>query len=327
MLQSAGPGGRLVTLPHPALTDRYVRFYNLAADGLARTAPGAWLAGYAYKAWRSPPVREKVRPNVLIGYVGFSYVSDPSRDRALREWDGWAAVAPRLMLRPNLLHEGDGYPLVYVHRLAEDIRRCYDRRMMAACFDSVNHHWANQGLNMYVLAKLLWNPEADVDALVADYCHAGFGPAAGAVRAYFDALERHTTRVAAAGKTDDVTRLFAFDTLDLYTPQVFGEFQDHLDRAKVDAAGDATVLARLAFLETGLEYARLQAAAVRAVKDSAGRAARSAPAVAARDRFVADHFYSFAIGGPNIVWLQAQQWRRFNGTPRPAIIKEDLGDD
>lgn len=52
-------------------------------------------------------------------------------------------------------------PTVYVHRLAEDLRFCAAHKMMMTDFDCCYQHWATDGLNYYVLAKLLWEAERD----------------------------------------------------------------------------------------------------------------------------------------------------------------------
>ncbi|MFQ5811307.1 MAG: DUF4838 domain-containing protein, partial [Armatimonadota bacterium] len=83
--------------------------------------------------------------------------------------------ADRLFLRPNLLHSGKGFPVLFPHKLAKDLRYCAKTGMIVTDFDSCCHHWATNGLNYYVLAKLLWDPEAKVDKLIADYCRAGSG--------------------------------------------------------------------------------------------------------------------------------------------------------
>jgi len=164
--------GKRVTFTYPALTDRYVHFYNLAAERLEKVCPGKMIGGYAYGGWRTPPVREKVRDNVVIGYVGFNRLPVASmyeRDRA--EWDAWAKAAPHIFLRPNLLHYGHGYPLFYPERLGQTIRHCAETGMIGVDFDSLMRHWANQGVNYYVLAKLLWNPSAGVDKLQERLAH------------------------------------------------------------------------------------------------------------------------------------------------------------
>ena len=72
--------------------------------------------------------------------------------------------------------------------------------MMGTDFDSCTHNWATQGLNYYIVARLHWNPEQDVDVIVDDFCKSGFGPAAKSVRQYFDLLEGLLNDAAAKEK-------------------------------------------------------------------------------------------------------------------------------
>ena len=178
------------------LTDRHVDWWNRIADQLAETHPGRYVATWAYGAYRFPPLQRKLRDNIIIGFVGFTWLDDYTMEQDRRYWQGWSDAAARLMLRPNNFHVGLGFPLNHSRRMAADIRMAHERGMFAAEFDALIGHWATQGLNYYVLAALLWNPQANVDDLVDDYCAAGFGPAAADIRAYFDELERMTDEVA-----------------------------------------------------------------------------------------------------------------------------------
>ena len=56
--------------------------------------------------------------------------------------------------------------------------------------------YAINGLNYYLLARLLWNPSADVRALQADYIEKGFGRGAPAVARYFERLENRWRELA-----------------------------------------------------------------------------------------------------------------------------------
>ncbi len=305
-LASVDSKGRRQTFSYPALSDRYVHFYNLAADRLQQQAPGRFIGGYAYGAWRTPPVKEKVRDNVIIGYVGFNLLSDQAWEEDRDNWDGWAKASRHLLLRPNLLHDGHGFPLVYVHRLGETFSHCAKSGLMGADFDSLVHHWAGQGLNYYVLAKLLWNPQADVDAIIDDYCRAGFGSAAPAVRDYFQALEEHTRQITAhiSGKKK---REFAVESLPWQTPAAFAALEKHLDRADLMAGDDATVRERIVFLRSALEYARLQSEAVRQVQSAktAAERTKAQAAAEARQEFYRAHVNSFVIGAPELAYREA----------------------
>lgn len=61
-------------------------------------------------------------------------------------------------------------------------------------------NWGTQGLNYYVLAKLLWDPHRDVDPIIDDYCRAAYGPGAEAMKEYYRRAEDLANRIAATGK-------------------------------------------------------------------------------------------------------------------------------
>ena len=253
-IETWGPKG---PLKHVSLTDRYVKFYSAIAEIFAKELPDRCLGAYAYSAYALPPVRAKLHPNVVIGFVGFSYLNEARRAQARDSWLKWSRSAKRLFLRPNALTAGMGLTTVYVHRLADDVRFCAEHGMLVTDFDCCYQHWATNGLNYYVLAKLLWDPKADVDAIVKDYCRAGFGPAAEPIEAYFRKIEAMTTELARsnayAGRKKTPQVLAA-----CYSDEFLGECRSLLDEAARRAAGDELVLLRVAFLRKAIEYARIR---------------------------------------------------------------------
>jgi Domain of unknown function (DUF4838) len=142
----------------------------------------------------------------------------------------------------------DGVPLLYVHKFGKDFRYLADHGMMGTDFDSCCHNWATQGLNYYVVARLHWNPEQDVDTLVDDYCQAGFGPAAKSVRRYFDGLEALMDE-AATKKAKAVT---------VFNPKALAGLRQELEQAHRDAGSDPAIAKRIAFLELGLRWTEIE---------------------------------------------------------------------
>jgi hypothetical protein len=232
-----------------SLTDRMVWFWNRLAERIVRQYPDARLGVYAYSAYEAPPVREKLHPNLAVGFVGVDYVRDANRRQGRADWEAWSKMTGNIFWRPNLLlfARRTGTPAVYVHKLAEDVRHFGRHGLVGTDFDSCLHHWATEGINYYVLARLLWDPEADVDALLDDYCRAGFGRAWPEVRRYLVRLEELTDRIAAEELTLTAP----------YTPEVVAELQGLLDAAQHKAEDD-TVRRRVTFLRRGLELAALQ---------------------------------------------------------------------
>jgi hypothetical protein len=189
----------------------------------------------------------------VVRFAPLGYHDEDYRQESLRDWEGWSRAAKQIYFRPNLMLLGrrDGLPLLYVHKFGEDFRNLANHGMMGTDFDACCHNWATQGLNYYVVARLHWNPEQNVDALVDDYCRAGFGPGAPAIRRYFDRLEALMNESAASK-----TKVSA-----AFTSEAIAALRKELDAARKEAGSDADVARRLAFLELGLRWTEVEASA------------------------------------------------------------------
>jgi hypothetical protein len=293
---------------HVSLTDRTVYFWNAIAEQVAKVHPDKLLVVDAYSAYSAPPVERKLHPNLVVRFAPLGYYSEEYRQESLRDWDGWSKAAKRIYFRPNLMLQGrrDGMPLLYVHKFGEDFRYLASHGMMGTDFDSCCHHWATQGLNYYVVARLHWNPEQDVDALVDDYCRAGFGPAAKSVRRYFDRLEALLNEAAAKKERTPV-----------FTSEGLASLRKELDQARKEAEGEAIVAKRVAFLELGLHWTEIEARAHAFLADP--NADRNAAKQTLDERFglMRDVFQKTPLGlnvayiswGEDAVWAKLG-WKR-----------------
>lgn len=231
-------------IPCVSLTDRMVFFWNAIAEKVTRVHPKLTFAVDASSVYSAPPVRLTLHPNLIVRFASISYGSEEARQQGLRDWDGWTAKASKIFWRPNLLGYGKrtGQPANYARKLAQDVRHLAQRGMHATDFDCIMDNWAGQGLNYYILAKALWDPDIDVDAVIDDYCRAGFGPAADHIKNYFLELEKVTG-------IGDCT---------VFTPEVCGRLSAHLDAADKAADNDDIIRRRIVFLRRGFEIAELQ---------------------------------------------------------------------
>lgn len=261
------PGAKIITywgstIQHVSLSDRYAKYFSAVATIVAKEFPDRYLGAYAYSAYLLGPVRAKLHPNVIIGFVQrrTAYLNDAEREDNLENWRTWAKQSTHLLLRPNILMAARPFPSVYVHKLGEDTRFFADNKLLLANHDCCYQHWGTNGLNYYVLAKLLWDPKREVDEIVDDYCAAGFGPAAKAVRRYFDRLEAITNEIAAGRDVIQFTwgkRKNPELVAKRYTDEVLAELHGLLDQAVKQAGADERVKERVAFLRLGLEYVPL----------------------------------------------------------------------
>lgn len=253
--------GRTRRFMYVSLTDRMLAFYNAIAGKVSQVYPNVLFSGQAYSVYSAPPLREKLHPNIVIRFVhspGF-YTSDEFRAQGMADWDAWAKAAKMIYYRPNSLLWGrfEGITGVFVHKLAEDFRHIAHNKCVGTDFDSCMHHWATQGLNYYVLAKLHWNPDLNVDDVIDDYCQSGFGPAAGPIKSYFMRIEQLTDEVAAI--TQEQRNGAKPDVTEPYTQQVISELRQLIDDADKAAQSDVQVRRRISFLCVGLDFTNIQA--------------------------------------------------------------------
>ncbi len=263
--------GKASRITYVSLTDRYTLFHQKVGAIVAKKYPNKKLGTYAYSTYSSPPHYAKLTPNIIISYVGLSYFNEDQRKLDRESWNAWANTASAIQLRPNALLGAYGIPAVFTRKLDEDIKHAYQTGMIGADFDTLTHDWAGRGLNYYVLAKLLWDPSQNLDALIKDYCDAGFGPASKNIQAYFAALEQLTDKTAQAAadasRTEDgISGVRGIVTLvgRNYTDETIDNLQAILNQGKQDASGNPDVLKRIEFLEQGLRYARVEAGWYRA---------------------------------------------------------------
>ena len=246
-----------VTVPYVSLSDRYVYFYSEVAKRVARALPNRYVGCYAYSLYRTPPMRRKLHDNCFIGFVGFRYMNDQFRAEDRARWNAWKQSAKNLFLRPNALYVAAGGPVLFARRLAEDVKHCYRTGCRVYDFDGCAGHWGTQGINYYVLAKVLWNPEVDVDAVIRDYLDKGFGPASKAMGQYFAAVEKWTDDLAATRQY----RGFKYTgpmLLRRYSDAYLARLRAHLARARADAAADKEALARVEIIARGVDYIEAQ---------------------------------------------------------------------
>jgi hypothetical protein len=254
-------GGGRRDFEHVSLTDRMVYFWNAIAEEVVKVHPNRYLVVDAYSVYSSPPVERKLHPNLVVRFAPLGYFADDYRQESLRDWDGWSKAARKIYFRPNLMLQGrrDGMPYIYVHKFGEDFRYLANHGMMGTDLDSCCHNWATQGLNYYIVARLHWNPEQDVDALIDDYCRTGFGPAAKPIRRYLEGLEALTNEIAAK----------KVKPYSVFTPKALGELRQALQQAQRDAGDDIVVGRRIAFLERGLAWTEIEVRAHSFLSDPA----------------------------------------------------------
>lgn len=170
------------------LTARYVTFWNKVHGRLKKHNPDLALVTLLYGAYRNPPPPEVALEAKLIGALVPPYTSHEI-------WKGWSDHGVSLILRPNWWHSGGSAPYIPVVPQAEFIRFAARNGMVGFNADSLLGYWATQGLNYYVTARVVEEPEIDPLVAIGEYT-AAFGKAEPKIRAYFDGWMEFSRRAA-----------------------------------------------------------------------------------------------------------------------------------
>lgn len=249
---------------HPALSDRDVTFANILGGLLEKKYPGK---GYrvlmlSYGHSRPAPVEARPADNVVIssvanflGRTGLVDRGSTRGDTFRQQFDAWGKLGINMLWRPNTGSPAgwqQGLPDLSIQQTVKDFKAVAAANCQGIFIDGIWEHWATMGPQYYVMAQLAWNPGVDADKTLEDYYQRAFGPAASAVRDYYQGLERARMAFTAKNVEADV---FAFPQL--YNETLLQECQTCLDRAASAVPAASMHARRVAFVQTGLAYTRL----------------------------------------------------------------------
>lgn len=177
-------------------------FVNQVAQRVEGEFPDKFVGTLAYQYTRKPPKNLRPRENVVIRFCSIEccfshdFLTCPENQSFLEDLRGWSAIAPHLYIWDyvvNFSHYLMPYPNFGV--LKSNINTFRENNaigiMEQAAYQSRGGEFAE--LRAWVIGRLLWNWDQDVDALVDDFMYGYYGRAGQYVRAYFDLLHRRVT--------------------------------------------------------------------------------------------------------------------------------------
>jgi hypothetical protein len=318
--ERAGPEGNRGG-SSPVITDRVVTFANEVARQLERTQPSKKVVMEAYSQYSRPPVRVKPLPNVIIQYTfqSVTFWNPKEQARYWAEAEKWGGIAPSLGIYEYIAQSKIAdIPRWFPELIGRSVARLYDFGYRYYETQASNGHAAS-GVNYYVLARVLWNPSADVKAIERDYIESGYGKAAPAVRRYFQRMTGRwrELQVDSAFSMQRVTLAQYRSAAALYPADFRAACRRDLAEAASLAQGEDR--RRVQFLADGFRYLDLTMQAVERTlplleqgwtltgKVSAPAGADLAEFKAAlaaweeRERFVEEHKNDFVLG---YVWVR-----------------------
>lgn len=170
-------------------TPRVLTFYNEIARRVKTQQPDKLLGGYVYAAYTYPPAKPMViEPNLYLtlavrAYYGFTLYRDDfaaEAPRVIAAWDG--LMKGRMGWVDYSTYVGMDTPMGTPYPPGKDILKLLFPAIHKHEWQSVYwgstvgtvHGWGS--LHNYLVAKLMWDSDADVEALSKDWLERAYGP-------------------------------------------------------------------------------------------------------------------------------------------------------
>jgi uncharacterized protein DUF4838/glycosyl hydrolase family 67 len=203
-----------------------IHFVNQVAEAVEKEFPDVWIETLAYQYTRHPPKTLKPRHNVVPRLCtiecDFSVPLDVStyeqNQKFVEDIKGWSAITDKLYVwdyTTNFGHYVSPHPNFGC--LQGNVKFFRDNHVVGlfeqGAYQAPHAEFAE--LRAWILAKLLWNPDQDVEPLYRDFFEGYYGPAAEPIRQYFDELQ------TLAQPDENVVRIWFPPTAPYYTDAFF----------------------------------------------------------------------------------------------------------
>ena len=220
--------------PTLSITEEWITFVNNVTAEVRREFPDVYIATNGYLNREAPPQGVILDDHLVIMYAPIwsctlhAYDDDSCwmRKREGQMLKRWAEMCDNVwvygynhgMLVSALT------PVPMVHKLRRDFPLMKEWGVMGF-YDQTRFALAECSMQgRYIRAKLEWNANADVDALLDDFYAKWYGSAAKPMRAFYDALENAIEETPMHGHEDRILP-------EVYTPELMGD----LDRQIITA--------------------------------------------------------------------------------------------
>jgi len=241
--------------------DKSVLFYswlNRVAEDLERDYPKKMLGCLAYSSAILPPPGMKLHRNIIPYFTSNrADYFDPkfkAQDQHLLKW--WSQSANQMGIYDYAYGVGFAVPRIYNH-LFQDAVQFAAANKVRGFYAEVYPNWGLDGPKLYTMARIVWNPDCDVDAIVSDWNERMFRDAAEPMKRYFCLAEDAWRRQKGAGAW--AYRLAADPAQFLiFPPAVLEEMTACLDEA-AGLTQDDLVKQRIHFFRKTFELTRLLA--------------------------------------------------------------------
>jgi hypothetical protein len=311
----------------------YISFVNKVAEIVEKKHPENYVETLAYMFSEKPPKTVKPRHNVLIRLCPiymcaghpFTTCTSPETKKFNETLIGWSKLTDRIFIW-HYATDFSSYlaPFPNFKNFASSIKT-YAKSGVKGIFMQCAYTSPGSSdaeLRGWVMARLLWNPDDDPDALVNEWMHGVYGGAFAPMRAAFDLAH---VRFSDPNRH---LRIFDMPSHDFWPEKITSSFDSLFASAEKLAAGDSTSLYYVRKNRMSIRYLQLfQNSGILAVKGAVYGPSENTATMADYDKFI-EGMKEFGITGlreePFDCNLVTQLKQRLEDHPVTVLENADL---
>jgi len=182
-----------------SISDPYFNFVNNLAWELNKKFPDKYIVTLAYATRVLPPegLEKPWNPNIIIQLAQYLVSAirpigtphDVFAMRQQRTLTGWSRMTPKMLIYDYDPHaDFSRMPFWRSRAIASDLRLYHQNHVVGFTTEG-NNTFFRTGLNYYMRTRLMWDVNANPDALLTDFYQRFFGPAAAPMQQFCESLE------------------------------------------------------------------------------------------------------------------------------------------
>jgi hypothetical protein len=241
--------------------------YIMMANEIAEAYPDKHISTLAYQYTRSAPQNIKPLPNVNIMFCSIEcnrsmpLVEDERSAEFVQEMKDWSKLTNNIFVWDYVVQFKNYLtPFPNFHVLQPNIQFFKESNVNMMFQQGSSGTWSDLAeLKQYVIAKLLWNPDADVDALVKNFIEMYYGPAAKHIQDYYDLAHKELI----AKSKEQFLDIYGFPlsyTKAHLRPELMIEYKSIMDKAEKAVKEDEVYLDRVLRARLPVDFAYIDIA-------------------------------------------------------------------
>ena len=250
-----------------ALYEKYENIsgaYVQMANEIAERFPDKQISTLAYQFTRAAPKNIVPRDNVNIMFCSIECnrsmpLEDDNRSASfVKDMKDWSQLSNNIFLWDYVVQFKNYFtPFPNFHVLQPNIQFFRDHQVNLMFQQGSGGNWSDLSeLKQYMISKLLWNPDLDVDELKDDFLTKYYGPAAPYIKEYHELAEAEIIK----HQENEFLNIYGFpmDYVDSYlTPVLMEKYRELMDKAEGSVKGDSVYLKRVLRARLPVDFAYL----------------------------------------------------------------------